>query len=57
MRSFLLLAILCSVPVCAQTSSTPAPQPPIAKKVHMEKPVNGSVLVDDYGWLSDKQNP
>ena len=34
-----------------------APQPPIAKKVHTEKPINGSVLVDDYGWLRERTSP
>jgi oligopeptidase B len=39
----------------AQTAS--APQPPIADKVHVEKPINGSVLVDDYGWLRERTSP
>jgi oligopeptidase B len=39
----------------AQTA--PAPAPPIADKVHVEKPINGSVLVDDYGWLRQRNDP
>jgi oligopeptidase B len=39
----------------AQPSS--APEPPIAKKVHTEKPINGSVLVDDYAWLRERTSP
>ena len=58
MRPFVPLLVLCTVPTFAQTStSTPSPQPPVAKKVHVEKPINGSVLVDDYGWLKERQNP
>ena len=34
-----------------------APQPPVAKKVHAEKAINGSVLVDDYGWLRERNSP
>ena len=39
----------------AQTATTP--QPPVADKVHVEKPINGGVLVDDYGWLRERTNP
>jgi oligopeptidase B len=57
MRTTLLsLALLSVLPVCAQTPAT-TPQPPVAKKVHVERRINGSVLVDDYGWLREKQNP
>lgn len=30
---------------------------PVAKKIHLEKPVNGTVLVDDYGWLRERNSP
>jgi oligopeptidase B len=30
---------------------------PIAKKIHTERAINGSVLVDDYSWLRDKSRP
>jgi len=32
-------------------------KPPIAEKVHTEKPINGGLLVDDYGWLRERTNP
>jgi len=48
--------VLC-LSVAAQTPAPSVPQPPVAKKVHVEKPINGSVLVDDYGWLREKKNP
>ena len=44
----LSLSALCS----AQT-----PTPPVAKKVHTERPINGAVLVDDYAWLRERSNP
>jgi len=31
--------------------------PPVARKEHKETPLHGTVLVDDYAWLRDKQNP
>src|ERR1035441_6577363 len=34
-----------------------APQPPVAEKIHTEKPINGAVQVDDYAWLRDKTSP
>ncbi|HZD78201.1 MAG TPA: S9 family peptidase [Acidobacteriaceae bacterium] len=46
---------LLTTTVSAQNSTTL--KPPIAKKMHMEKPINGAVLVDDYGWLRNKKNP
>lgn len=33
------------------------PTPPVAEKLHTEKPINGAVLVDDYGWLRQRTNP
>jgi oligopeptidase B len=38
-------------------TSNPLPDPPIARKQHTETPLFGTVLVDDYAWLRDKQNP
>jgi oligopeptidase B len=31
--------------------------PPIADKVHTERAINGAVLVDDYAWLRERDNP
>src|SRR5271165_1152692 len=50
-----LVLMLTTAPAFAQ--SAPLPTPPVAKKVHTEKPINGSVLVDDYGWLRERNNP
>ena len=35
----------------------PGPLPPVAKKVHRERPIHGSVLVDDYGWMRERKSP
>ncbi len=33
------------------------PPPPLAHREHKETVVHGTVLLDDYAWLRDKQNP
>ncbi len=33
------------------------PTPPVARKEHTETPLYGTVLVDDYAWLRDKESP
>jgi oligopeptidase B len=33
------------------------PTPPIARKQHTETALHGALLVDDYAWLRDKQDP
>lgn len=33
------------------------PQPPVARVERKETPLHGAVLVDDYAWLRDKENP
>jgi oligopeptidase B len=50
----LLLGFSCAV-IFAQTVT--APPPPIARKIHTGRPMNGAVLVDDYGWLRNKSSP
>jgi oligopeptidase B len=58
MQNQVLVSLLfLSAAVAASAQSTPAPAPPIAKKIHVEKPLNGSVLVDDYGWLRERDSP
>ena len=32
-------------------------QPPIARKEHNETALHGTVLIDNYAWMRDKQNP
>jgi oligopeptidase B len=36
---------------------TEIPDPPIARKIHKETPLHGVILIDDYAWLRDKENP
>jgi len=36
---------------------TQDPQPPIARIDHKETALHGAVLIDDYAWLRDKENP
>ena len=47
--------MLVSATAFAQNTSTP--KPPVADKIHTEKPINGAVLVDDYAWLRERTNP
>jgi oligopeptidase B len=46
-------------PLLAQATPQPPmrPQPPVAKQVHTERRINGALLVDNYAWLREKQNP
>jgi len=58
MRSPVISAIallLAASTTFAQSAS--GPTPPVAKKVHTEKPLNGAVLVDDYAWLRERTSP
>jgi len=36
---------------------TETPHPPTARRQHTETPLHGRVLIDDYAWLRDKENP
>jgi oligopeptidase B len=38
----------------AQVATT---QPPVAKKLHTERTLNGVTLTDDYAWLRERDNP
>jgi len=55
--AWILAATLLLVPAIplAQTSSALAP--PVAAKIHTERPINGAVLVDDYAWLRNRTDP
>jgi len=57
--SRVFLAFVLTIPMMAnsQDSSKPAVTPPVAKKVHTEKTVNGKTLVDDYAWMRERSNP
>jgi oligopeptidase B len=50
-----VVLMLASATAFAQSASTP--KPPVADKIHTEKPINGAVLVDDYAWLRERTNP
>jgi oligopeptidase B len=54
-RLFTRVAVLAPAITFAQVSSEP--KPPVAEKVHTERPINGTVLVDDYAWLRERTNP
>src|SRR5207244_1664440 len=41
----------------ADEASCPLPAPPVAKKVPKTTEINGRMLIDNYYWLRDKQNP
>jgi oligopeptidase B len=55
--AWLLPTILLLVPTLPHAQVSPAPAPPVANKVHTEKPINGGVLVDDYAWLRNRTDP
>jgi oligopeptidase B len=38
-------------------TSSPLPDPPIARKQHTETHLFGNILTDDYAWLRDKEKP
>jgi oligopeptidase B len=38
-------------------SQNPLPTPPIARKQHKETALHGTILLDDYAWLRDKEKP
>jgi oligopeptidase B len=49
--------VLTLTSVIGYSATVPPPAAPIAQKIHSEKPINGAVLVDDYGWLRERTNP
>jgi oligopeptidase B len=50
-----ILALGLASAAYAQTAAVP--QPPVAKKVHTERTLNGATLTDDYAWLRQKTSP
>lgn len=55
---FLILGLLAIVVVGrVMRVEAKGDSPPVAKKIHTEKTLNGVTLVDDYGWLREKSNP
>src|SRR6476469_1986639 len=55
-NSALFTTILALFAAISAAQQTPTPNPPVAKKIRVEKPINGTTLVDDYGWLRDRKN-
>jgi oligopeptidase B len=53
----ILPAILLLVPVIPHAQVSPVPTPPVAEKIHTERPINDAVLVDDYAWLRNRTDP
>ncbi len=57
-RAFPVFASLILASCLALSAAdTPAPAPPVAKKVPKTTEISGTKLVDNYFWLRDKQNP
>ena len=52
-RAQFFAAILVLAPALTFAQATSSSQPPVAEKVHTEKPINGAVLVDDFAWLRE----
>jgi oligopeptidase B len=50
-------AVLVLVTAGALAQNGSVPKPPVADKIHTEKPINGAVLVDDYAWLRERASP
>ena len=56
-RARLFTAVVVLAPAITFAQASSEPKPPVADKVHTEKPINGSVLVDDYAWLRERTSP
>ena len=55
MTRVLLIALMTLA--AASSEAQIANQPPVAKKVHTERTLNGATLTDDYAWLRERDNP
>jgi oligopeptidase B len=53
----LFAAVLVLAPAITFAQTAPEAKPPVADKIHTEKPINGAVLVDDYAWLRERTSP
>ena len=59
-RIIILISAFALMTVVLASSSeapTTTPQPPVAKKVHTARTLNGVILTDDYAWLRERGNP
>jgi oligopeptidase B len=57
LRSSGMFCAVLLLATAAVSQENSAPNPPIAKKIHVTKSINGALLTDDYGWLRDRSNP
>ena len=55
--AWILPATLLFVPAIPHAQTSSALVPPVAAKIHTERPINGAVLVDDYAWLRNRTDP
>ncbi len=51
------LAIIVVMSLTVAPAQNAVPAPPVAEPHHTERPLNGHVLVDDYAWLRQKEDP
>jgi oligopeptidase B len=55
--AYALPIILCAATSVTLAQTVPALTPPVAEKIHTERPINGAVLVDDFAWLRQRNDP
>ncbi len=48
---------LMTLALASSEAQTTTKQPPVAKKVHTQRTLNGVTLTDDYAWLRERDNP
>ena len=52
-----LLIALMTLAAASSDAQIATNQPPVAKKVHTQRTLNGVTLIDDYAWLRERDNP
>ena len=57
MTKVLLIALMTLAAASSDAQIAATTQPPVAKKVHTERTLNGVTLTDDYAWLRERDNP
>lgn len=53
----LTLAVLLASAIASAQTDHAGLKPPVAEKIHTEHAINGAVLVDDYAWLRQRNDP
>ena len=57
-RSVVALCLLATITSCMYAeTTTPAPAPPVAKRIDHREERHGATVLDDYYWLREKSNP